>query len=68
MEDPDYQKVEQFVRTVKTVNDCPERGVKLISEYAAILTKDKMARNWLMKGMELNRRKFPDFNVKTLNK
>ena len=60
--------VEQFVRTVKTVNDCAERGVKLISEYAAILTQDEKARNWLLQGVELNRWKFPDFNVKTLNK
>ena len=68
VEDSDYQKVEQFVRTVKTVNDCAERGVKLISEYATILTQDEKARNWLLQGVELNRRKFPDFNVKTLNK
>ena len=30
----DYQKVETFVRTVKTVNDCAEHGVKMITEYA----------------------------------
>ena len=56
------------MRNVKTVNDCAERGVKMISEYAAILTKDEKVRDWLLQGVEANRKKFPDFNVKTLNK
>ena len=66
--DPDYLKVKEFVRTVKTVNDCAERGVKMITEYAAILTKDEKMRDWLLQGVESNRRKYPDFNIKTLNK
>ena len=67
-EDPNYKKVEQFVRTVKTVNDCAERGVKMISDYAAILTKDEKVRDWLLQGVEANRRKYPDFKIMTLNK
>ena len=67
-EDTEYKKAEQFVRTVKTVNDCAERGVKMISEYAAILTKNEKVRDWLLQGVETNRRKYSDFNVKTLNK
>ena len=67
-EDMEFQQAEQFVRTVKTVNDCAERGVKMISEYAAILTKDEKVRSWLLQGVEANRSKYPNFNVKTLNK
>ena len=66
-DDADYQKVETFVRTVKTVNDCAEHGVKMITEYATILTHDEKVRDWLLQGVESNRRKYPDFNVKTLN-
>ena len=66
--DQEYQKVEQFVRTVKTVNDCAERGVKMVSDFATILTQDEKMRDWLLQGVELNRRMYPDFNIKTLNK
>ena len=67
-DDPDFKKIKAFVTTVKTVNDCAERGVKMISDYAAILTKDEKTRDWLLQGVELNRKKYPDFNIKTLNK
>ena len=60
--------MKQFVRTVKTVNDCAELGVKRITDYATVLTKDEKKRDWLLKGVEMNRKKFPDFNIKTLNK
>ena len=60
-EDQEYLRAERFVRNVKTVNDCAERGVKMISEYAAILTKDEKVRDWLLQGVEANR------NVLTLN-
>ena len=40
-EDPDYMKIKEFVRTVKTVNDCAERGVKMITDYAAVRTNDE---------------------------
>ena len=43
-EDTEYKKAEQFLRTV---NDCAECGVKMISEYAAILTKNEKVRDWL---------------------
>ena len=66
-EDEDYQKIKVFVRTVKTVNDCAERGVKFITDYARILTKDEKTRDWLMQGVESNRRKYSNFNIKTLN-
>ena len=60
-------KMQEFMRTVKTVNDCAERGVRMIKEYSKILKKDAGTRNWLLQGVELNRKKYPDFNIKTLN-
>ena len=66
--DEDYRKMREYVRTVKTVNDCAEWGVKLITDYAKILTKDDKMRSWLLQGVEMNRQKYPDFSIKTLNK
>ena len=40
-EDPDFAAAEAFVRSVKVTNDTAERGVKLMTDYAQILTKDK---------------------------
>ena len=67
-DDLDYLKAKTFCRTVKTVNDCAERGVKMITEYSKILTKDEKARDGLLQGVELNRKNYPDFSIKSLNK
>ncbi|KAF0311132.1 hypothetical protein FJT64_018018 [Amphibalanus amphitrite] len=60
-EDPDYQETTAFVTTVKVTNDVAERGVKLVTDYMEILTKDDTTREFLLQGVELHRRKFPDF-------
>ena len=39
-EDLGYQETAAFVTTVKETSDVAERGVKLITYYAEILTKD----------------------------
>ena len=56
------------VRNVKTVNDCAERGVKLVTDYASILTKDDQLKERLLQGVEKNRKEYKNFNIKTLNK
>ena len=43
-----------------------ERGVKLITDYAEILTKDKVTRELLLQRVEMHRRKFPDFQKETV--
>ena len=43
-DDPDYLQLEEFVRTLKVTNDTAERGVKMITEYATILTTDEEQR------------------------
>ena len=62
-----YKEAREFVRTTKVVNDLAERGIKMISDYAMILTNDEEMRVQLLQGVELNRRKYPDFKKKTLN-
>ena len=56
------------MRTVKVVNDAAERGVKLISDYANIITSDPEQRAALLQGVEKHRSEFKDFDKKTLNK
>ena len=65
-EHPGYQETEKFVCTVKVVNDTAERGVKLISEFATIITSDPQQRAWLLQGVESHRQQYPDFDKKTL--
>ena len=66
-ESDDYRHAKQVVQTIKTTNDVAERGVKLISDYATILTKDEGMRQWLLQGVEKNRRRYKNMNKSTLN-
>jgi hypothetical protein len=65
--DPDYQTAECFVRSIKVVNDAAERGVKLIADFATIITTDPEQRQALLQGVENHRHKYPDFKKKTLS-
>ena len=40
-ESEDYRMAQQFVTSVKVVNDAAERGIKLASDYAKSLTKNR---------------------------
>ena len=66
-EDADFLVAKEFVRTVKTTNDVAERGVKLISDYAAILTTDEKQRQWLLQGVEQCRKRYATCKKCTLN-
>ena len=61
-----YQKMKEYVLTVKVTNDCAERGVKvckkficivyrlnlqLITDYASILTEDEEMRSLMLQGL-----------------
>jgi hypothetical protein len=65
--DSAFLVAERFVRSVKVVNDAAERGVKLISDFATIVTTDPEQRAWLLQGVEHHRKLFPTFDKKTLN-
>ena len=64
--DPSYKVPKDFVRTVKVTNDVAERGVKLATDYATMLTKDDSIRSMILQGVEKSRRMYPDFRKKTL--
>ena len=65
--DEHYQSAKDFVTTVKVTNDVAERGVKMATDYATLLTKDDRMRDMILQGVEKSRRNFPDFRKKTLN-
>ena len=49
-------------------NDCAERGIKLISEYADSLTRDSVVRQYIIQVVERHRRMYPNVNKTTLAK
>ena len=61
------KKKQEFVLTVKVTNDVAERGVKLATDYATLLTKDDKIWASLLKGVERCRKLYPNFEKKTLN-
>lgn len=66
-EEEDFNVAREFVKTVKVTNDVAERGVKMAADYATILTKDDKIRAMILQGVEMCRKKFPNFHKKTLN-
>ena len=58
--DPDYVEFRKFVKTVKVINDCAERGVKLATDYSKSLTKDSQERSKIYQVEEAERRAKPD--------
>jgi RNase P/RNase MRP subunit p30 len=65
--DPAFQIAENFVRTVKVVNDAAEHGVKLLFDFANLITSDPEQRAALLQGVEMHRKLYPDYGKKTLN-
>ena len=61
-----FCEARDFVRYLKVVNDCAERGVAAIEQYCNILTTDEEKRKWLIHTVQENRAKFPNFLKKTL--
>ena len=61
--DRGYCEVRDFVRHLKVVNDCAERGVATISSYCNILTKDSDMRKWLINTVETHKK-----NIQTSRK
>jgi len=45
--DPDFKIAERFAQSVKVVNDTHKRGIKLISDFATIITTDPVQRDAL---------------------
>ena len=66
-EDMDYRSAREFVKTVKVTNDVAERGVKMASDFATMLTKDDEMRAMLLQGVERSRQMYPNFKKRCLN-
>jgi len=61
-----FQQTKAFVRTVKVINDAAERGVKLNTDYAQIITDSEEQKKSLIQAVESHRRNYPDFRKSTL--
>ena len=63
-----YQEMKSFLNSVKVVNDAAERGVKLSTDYAAILTDHPQQRERILQAVEDHRKRFPEFSKAALFK
>ena len=63
-----FQKMRSWVRNLRVTNDCAERGIKLISDFANSLTKDSHDRQNLLQVVELHRRQYSDATKATFSK
>ena len=54
------------MHTVKVVNDAAKRGIKLNTDYAAIITDDERKNSSLIQAVEEHRQDYPDFRKSTL--
>ena len=64
--DPSFCEMKSYFKTLNVTNDCAERGVKLISEYANSLTKNPEERQNLLQVVERHRRNINKTDKKTL--
>ena len=65
---PGYREASTFVGNMLCTNDTAERGVKLISDYIGVITKDDEQRQYLLQAIEQHRKLYPDANKSTLFK
>ena len=57
-----------WVQNLKVTNDCAERGIKLISDFANSITKNSEDRQNLLQVVERHRNLYPDVRKATLAK
>ena len=63
-----FREMETWVKNLKVKNDVAERAIKLISDYANVLTKDSEDRKNLLQVVEKQRSDFPDAKKSTMVK
>lgn len=64
----DYIICKEIVKNLKVTNDIAERGVKLISGFNKLITRDEEQKQYLLKVIKEYRKQFPDCNKQTLSK
>ena len=63
-----YEKGKKIVSQLKVVNDVAERGVKLMSDFNDLKTRDEDQKQFLLHVAREYREKFPDINKSTLSR
>jgi len=66
--DANFSAAKKFFEKLSVVNDSAERGVKLISEYNTILTKDEDQKQFILKIVKDYREQFPKVTKNVLEK
>lgn len=64
----DFQEGLKIVKTLKVVNDMAERGVKLITDFNDLLTKDEDQKQYVLQVVSKCRALYPDVSKATLTK
>jgi len=60
----DYMVAEDIVRELRVVNDTAERGVTLMQEFNALLTKDEEQTQFAMQVIKEHHKRYPDSKKK----
>lgn len=63
---PDYCRAEDFVQNLEVVNDCAERGIKMISDFKDIVKSEDQLK-LALQVIEDHRNKFPTVTKQCLN-
>ena len=66
--DEKFLEMKTWVKTLKVTNDTAERGVKLVSDFSKVLTKNSDDRHNLLQVVERDRKVRPNVTKKTLAK
>lgn len=67
-QDSDFIHGLETIKNLKVVNDAAERGVKLMTDFNNILTRDEEQKQYLLPVIKDYRRCFPNCNRETLSK
>lgn len=62
----DYKQARATIKHLNVVNDYAERGVALMQEYNALITKNEEQKQYLLQVVEQHRRSYPDCRKTTL--
>lgn len=60
----DYIEARNRLKNVKVVNDSAERGVKIISDYIKILSKDENEKQWIVLVVQELRKMYASYHIK----
>ena len=63
-----FQEGLKIVKTLKVVNDMAERGIKLITDFNDLLTKDEEQKQYVLQVVSKCRALYPDVSKSTLTK